>query len=186
MKISVGISNRHIHLKEEDYIKLFGNNEIEKEYDLHQKGEFASKSFVNIEGPKGVIENVRIIGPFRNYSQVEISRSDSYKLGLKPPIRKSGDINNSPNITIIGPNDKLELENGVIIPERHIHITKEQIDYYKLDENKPLNIVVKGEKPTILGNVKLKVSDNAYFELHLDTDDANACNLKNGDIVDIL
>lgn len=186
MKISVGISNRHIHLKEEDYIKLFGNNEIVKEYDLHQKGEFASTSFVVVEGPKGKIENVRIIGPFRTYSQVEISKSDSYKLGLKPPIRKSGDISESPGINVIGPKGKIYLENGLIIPERHIHVTKEQLEYYKLDDSKPLNIVVKGEKPTILGNVKLKVSDNAYFELHLDIDDANACNLKNGDIVDIL
>ena len=186
MKISVGVSNRHIHLKEEDYIKLFGNNKIEKKYDLHQKGEFASTSVVKIEGPNGIIENVRIIGPFRTYSQVEVSKSDSYKLGLNSPIRKSGDINNSPSITIIGPNGELELQNGIIIPERHIHITEEQLEYYKLDLNKPLNIVVKGEKPTILGNVKLKVSDNAYFELHLDIDDANACNLKNGDIVDIL
>lgn len=186
MKISVGVSNRHIHLKEEDYIKLFGSTLIEKEYDLHQKGEFASSSFVTIEGPKGLIEKVRIIGPFRSYSQVEISTSDSYKLGINPPIRKSGDISGASSITIIGPNGKCELQNGVIIPERHIHVTKEQLEYYKLDENKLLNIVVKGEKPTILGNVYLKVSDNAYFELHLDTDDANACRLKNGDIVDIV
>ena len=186
MKISVGISNRHIHLKEDDYKILFGNALIEKEYDLHQKGEFASTSFVTIEGPKGTLEKVRIIGPFRTYSQVEVSTSDSHKLGINPPIRKSGDITDSPSILIIGPKGKLQLENGVIIAERHIHITEEQLKYYKLEQDKPLNIVVRGEKPTILGNVHLKVSDNAYFELHLDMDDANACRLKNGDIVDIL
>ena len=186
MKISVGVSNRHVHLKESDFKILFGDINIEKAYDLHQKGEFASNLFVTIKGQKGSIDRVRVIGPFRTYTQVEVSRTDCYTLGINPPIRKSGDISSSSPITIIGPNGTLELEEGAIIAERHIHITKEQLEYYKLEEDKPLNILVQGEKPTILNNVKLKVSDNAYFELHLDTDDANACNLKNGDIVDIL
>lgn len=186
MKISVGVSNRHVHLKENDFKILFGEISLEKDFDLHQKGEFASKLFVTIKGPKGHIDRVRVIGPIRTYTQVEVSRTDCYILGINPPIRKSGDISSSSPITIIGPNGTVELEEGAIIAERHIHITKEQLAYYQLDENKPLNIVVRGEKPTILNNVKLKVSENAYFELHLDIDDANACNLKNGDIVDIL
>lgn len=186
MKISVGVSNRHVHLKENDFKILFGEISLEKDFDLHQKGEFASKLFVTIKGPKGHIDRVRVIGPIRTYTQVEVSRTDCYILGINPPIRKSGDISSSSPITIIGPNGTVELEEGAIIAERHIHITKQQLAYYQLDENKPLNIVVRGEKPTILNNVKLKVSENAYFELHLDTDDANACNLKNGDIVDIL
>ena len=186
MKISVGVSNRHVHLKENDFKILFGEISLEKDFDLHQKGEFASKLFVTIKGPKGHIDRVRVIGPIRTYTQVEVSRTDCYILGINPPIRKSEDISSSSPITIIGPNGTVELEEGAIIAERHIHITKQQLAYYQLDENKPLNIVVRGEKPTILNNVKLKVSENAYFELHLDTDDANACNLKNGDIVDIL
>ena len=186
MKISVGVSNRHVHLKENDFKILFGEISLEKDFDLHQKGEFASKLFVTIKWPKGHIDRVRVIGPIRTYTQVEVSRTDCYILGINPPIRKSGDISSSSPITIIGPNGTVELEEGAIIAERHIHITKQQLAYYQLDENKPLNIVVRGEKPTILNNVKLKVSENAYFELHLDTDDANACNLKNGDIVDIL
>ena len=186
MKISVGVSNRHVHLTEEHFKTLFGEISLEKDFDLHQKGDFASKLFVTIKGPKGSIDKVRVVGPIRTYTQVEVSITDSYTLGINPPIRKSGDISSSSPITIIGPNSTLELKDGAIIAERHIHVTKEQLAYYKLDENKPLNILVQGEKPTILNNVKLKVSDNAYFELHLDTDDANACNLRNGDIVDIL
>lgn len=186
MKVSVGISNRHVHLTENNFKVLFGNINLEKDYDLKQKDQFASTSFVTIKGNKGSIEHVRVIGPFRDYSQVEISKTDSYILGINPPIRKSGDIENSEAITLIGPNGTLELEEGTIIAERHIHITKEQLKYYGLDEHKTLNIIVQGEKPTILNNVKLKLSDNAFFELHLDTDDANACFLKNGDIVDIL
>ena len=186
MKISVGISNRHLHVTEDDYRILFGKVKLEKVRDLHQKGEFASNSFVTIEGPKGQIEHVRIIGPFRHYTQVEVSKTDSYLLGIHPPIRKSGDIENSEIVTIIGPSGKIEQKKCAIIAERHIHLNREQLEYYQLDETKPLNIVIKGEKAAILSNVHLKVSDNAFFELHLDTDDANACDLKNGDIVDIL
>lgn len=187
MKISVGVSNRHVHLNERDFKTLFGEEAVlEKKYDLNQKGEFASTFYVAIQGKKGKLDNVRVVGPLRSYTQVEVSKTDSYVLGINPPIRKSGDIENSESCVIIGPKGVLELINGVIIAERHIHITKEQLEYYKLDENKTLNIIVKGDKPTMLSGVHLKVSDNAYFELHLDRDDANACNLKNGDIVDIL
>ena len=187
MNIRVGVSNRHVHLLESDYEILFGkNSRLTKRNDLSQDDEFASNDVVTIKTEAGVLNNVRVLGPFRNYTQVEVSRTDSYTLGINPPIRKSGDISSSSQITIIGPNSTLELKEGAIIAERHIHVTKEQLAYYQLDENKPLNILVQGEKPTILNNVKLKVSDNAYFELHLDTDDANACNLRNGDIVDIL
>ncbi len=186
MKISVGVSNRHIHVTEIDYQILFGNINIEKVRDLHQKGEFVSNSFVTIQGSTGMIDHVRVIGPFRNYTQVEVSRTDSYLLGIHPPIRKSGDIEDVEMVTIIGPVGKIEQKKCAIIAERHIHLTKEQLEYYKFDETKTLNIVVKGEKAAILSNVHLKVSDNAFFELHLDTDDANACDLKNGDIVDIL
>lgn len=187
MKISVGVSNRHVHLKESDFKILFGDDAVlEKKNDLNQRGQFASTSQVTIETSKGKIERVRVLGPLRNYTQVEISKTDSYVLGLNPPIRKSGDIENSESCTIIGPKGILKIETGVIIAERHIHITKEQLNYYKLDENKTLNILVSGEKPTMLSKAHLKVSEDAYFELHLDTDDANACCLKNGDIVDIL
>ena len=186
MKISVGISNRHIHLTEDDYQILFGNGNIEKVRDLHQKGEFASNSFVTIQGSKGVIEHVRVIGPFRHYTQVEVSKTDSYLLGIHPPVRKSGDMEDGEMVTIIGSVGKIEQKKCAIIAERHIHLTKEQSKYYQFDETKTLNIVIKGEKAAILNNVHLKVSDSAFFELHLDTDDSNACNLKNGDIVDIL
>lgn len=187
MKIQVGISNRHVHLKQEDLKKLFGENyELEKAKDLNQPGQFASTSFVTLLGPKGKIENVRIIGPVRDYTQVEISKTDAFKLGLNPPVRSAGDIIDSSPITIINNDKKIDLEYGCIIADRHIHITPEQMKYYNFEGKEKVNVLINGEKGGIITNVKLKVNELSYLELHLDTDDANAHLVKQGDIVEIL
>lgn len=185
MKVPVGISNRHVHLKLEDLDILFGENyELTKYKDLTQPGEFASNEFVRLEGPKGIIEHVRVLGPLRSYTQVEISKTDSYKLGVNPPVRMSGDLENSEIITIIGPKGKITT-NGCILAARHIHIMEEDLNNNNLKLNKPYCVRVLGEKETILGSVYFKTG-NSYFELHLDTDDANACMLKNKDEVEII
>lgn len=185
MKISVGISNRHIHLNQDDFEILFGKEcKLEKIRDLNQPNQYASNLNLSIKGPKSVIENVRVIGPIRDYTQVEISKTDGYKLGINPPIRESGNIIGSAPVTLIGPKGELKLEYGCIIADRHIHITPKQKELYDLVEN--VDIYVNREKETILKNVHLRVSEESYFELHLDTDDANGCNLKNGDIVEII
>lgn len=184
MKVSVGISNRHVHLKQEDFNFLFGACELEKLRDLNQPNQYASKLTLTVKGPKGILENVRIIGPIRTYTQVEVSKTDSYKLGVNPPIRTSGDVIGSAPITLIGPAGELKLEYGCIIADRHIHITPKQKELYGLGDT--VDIYINREKETILKNVNLKVSEESYFELHLDTDDANGCNLKNGDIVEII
>lgn len=185
MKVSVGVSNRHIHLNQDAFEKLFGSDcKLEKLKDLNQPNQYASNLTLIIKGPKGIIENVRIIGPIRSYTQVEISKTDSYKLGVNPPIRESGNIMDSAPITLIGPKGELKLEYGCIIADRHIHITSKQKELYGLKDS--VDIYINREKETILRNVHLKVSEESYFELHLDTDDANGCNLKNGDIVEII
>lgn len=185
MEIPVGISNRHVHLRHEDLYKLFGENyELTKYKDLTQPGEFASNEFVTLEGPKGVIEHVRVLGPIRSYTQVEISKTDSYKLGVNPKVRMSGDLEDSEIITLIGPKGKITT-NGCILAARHIHITEEELKSNNLRLNYPYKIKVKNEKETILGSVFLKTG-NSYLELHLDTDDANACMLKNGDKVELI
>lgn len=185
MEIPVGISNRHVHLKKEDLNILFGENyELTKSKDLTQPGEFASNEFVNLEGPKGVIEHVRILGPIRSYTQIEISKTDSYKLGVNPPVRMSGNLDNSETITIIGPKGKITT-NGCILAARHIHITESELNKNNLKLNKPYSVKILGEKETILGSVYFKTG-NSYFELHLDTDDANACLLKTGDNVELI
>ena len=186
MKISVGISNRHVHLSFDDYKALFNDTNFTKRNDLTQGMEFASTLTVTIKGPKGEISNVRVLGPLRSYTQVEVSQTDAYKLGLNPPVRKSGNIKGSSPITIIGPNGEIFLEEGCILANRHIHISKEDSIRYNLPEDTELMIKIDTEKGGILTNVYSKVTDEAYLELHLDTDDANSHLLKQGDIVTIL
>lgn len=183
MKISVGVSLRHVHLKKEDYNILFENSLTIKE-PLNQPGQYAANETVTLESKNRKIENVRIIGPCRNYTQVEISRTDAYYLKLDPPVRESGNLNAAEEITIIGPKGKIK-RNAAIIADRHIHITKEEREKYSLLKDE-YSIRVNGEKGGIIEHVKIKEAPNSYFELHLDSDDANAFNLKQNDIVEII
>ena len=186
MKIQVGVSNRHIHLTRDDYIKLCGDDNIEVKNNLNQPGMFASTTLLTIKTEKAEIPNVRVIGPFREYNQVEISKTDAYKLGLNPPVRTSSDLKDSSSITIVGPKGTLELKEGCIIADRHIHLTPDMKKFYDLEGKDKVNVLIGGVKGGIIFNVDLKVSSDAYFELHLDTDDANAFMLKQGDIVEII
>lgn len=187
MKVSVGLSARHVHLTHEHFQILFGEEAILEELrPIHQPNQFASKQTVTIETEKGKIENVRVIGPTRNYTQVEISQTDAYQLGIHPPIRESGDTKGSAPITLVGPVGTIKLNEGCILANRHIHITPKQMELYGLTGFKEVHVQVHGEKGGILSHVFLKVDENSYFELHLDTDDANAFQLRNGDIVTIL
>ena len=187
MMVSIGVSNRHVHLTKEHLEILFGKGyELEKKNDLTQPGQFASTATLTLKTEKSEIPNVRVLGPVRDYTQVEISKTDSYKLGLNPPVRNSGDLKDSEKITLIGPNGTVNLDFGCIIATRHIHLTKEHIKAYNLEGKECVRVRLSGEKGAILDNVYLKVSDDAYFELHLDTDDANANLIKNKDIGEIL
>ena len=128
MDVTIGVSNHHVHLCKHDLEILFGNDyELSIKKELVQPGEFASNSLVSIKTEKATIENLRILGPIRNYTQVEISRTDAYKLGINPPARDSGDLEGSAGITIIGPNGSIDLEKGCIIATRHIHLTPEDV-----------------------------------------------------------
>ena len=187
MKVSIGVSNRHVHLKKEHLEMLFGIGfELEKKNDLNQPKQFASNQTVTLKTDKSTIENVRVLGPIREYTQVEISKTDAYKLGLNPPIRNSGDLAGSEKITIIGPNGEIEVDECCIIATRHIHILPEQVKMYNLEGKDKVNVKLYGEKGGIIENVYLKISNDSYFELHLDTDDANSHLVKNGDIGEIL
>ena len=185
MKISVGISNRHVHLNNDDYKILFGERELEKKVDLKQPGNFASTALVSIEGAKGRIENVRVLGPNRSYTQVEVSRTDSYVLGIKPPIRNSGELDDAAMIKIIGPEGEIERP-AAIIATRHIHVDKKIREEHGLVGINEVKVQINSLKSGILENVYLKDAEEAYFELHIDTDDANAFFLNNNDEVDII
>ena len=187
MEVKVGVSNRHIHLKQEDLEILFGSGyELNIHKKLNQTGEFASTDLVTIKTDKNEIDKVRILGPVRSYTQVEISKTDAFKLGINPPVRTSGDVENSSPVTIIGPKGILNLSEGCIIADRHIHITPLQVQEFGLTGINEVGLRVNGIKGGILEHVHLKVSENAYFEAHLDTDDANAHLINDGDIVEII
>jgi len=187
MKVSIGVSNRHVHLTKEHLNILFGEGyELEKKNDLTQPGQYASTALLTIKTDKSEINNVRVLGPVRSYTQVEISKTDSYKLGLNPPVRNSGELVGSSPVTLIGPNGSVMLDEGCIIAARHIHILPSQMKMYGLEGKDKVNVKLNGEKGGIITNVYLKVSDEAFFELHLDTDDANAHLIKNGDVGEII
>ena len=187
MDVVLGVSNRHVHLCERDLKILFGENyELEVVKELVQPGEFASNSFVTIKTEKSTIEKVRVLGPIRSYTQVEISLTDAYKLGVKPPVRDSGDLAGSSAVTLIGPNGSIDLKEGCIIATRHIHITPEQMVEFGFEGVKSVNVELPGEKGGVLYNVQFKVSPNYAFEMHIDTDDANAHMVKTGDIARII
>ena len=187
MKIKVGISNRHVHLKEEDLVKLFGENyKLTMKKPLSQIGEFASVETVSIKTDKNLIDNVRVLGPVRSYTQVEISRTDAYKLGINPPVRESGNLAGSETVEIIGPKGSIIASESTIIAERHIHINTNDLEQYGFKQGEIVKIKIDGIKGGVINNVKIKTKDTYTFELHLDTDEGNAFLLNNGDIVDII
>lgn len=184
MNIKVGVSNRHVHITKEDLEILFGTNyELNKKGDINQPSQFAAIETVTIKTDKDKIENVRILGPIRPYTQVEISKTDAYKLGVNPPLRDSGDLENSATVTIVGPNGSVTKPCCILV-RRHIHITNEDKIKYNIPDK--ISVKVTGERGGILEEVCVKASEEAYFEMHIDTDEANAFNIKNNDEVEIV
>ena len=187
MKVTIGVSNRHVHITKEHIEVLFGKDfELTKIKDLNQPGQYASTSKVTFKTDKDSIDGVRVLGPVRDYTQVEISKTDAFKLGLNPPVRNSGNLKESAPITIVGPVGTVDLKEGCIIADRHIHITKEQMEQFGFVGIKEVKVKLDGIKGGTLEHVELKVSNPAYFELHLDTDDANAHLVGNNDIGEII
>lgn len=186
MLVKVGVSARHVHVTKEDINILFGENyELTKKVDLSQPGQFACNEQVIIRGPKGKIERVRILGPERDKTQVEVSKTDSFALGINPPVRNSGDLDDASEITIIGPKGEIT-KKAAIIAARHLHATKNDAEKYGFNGKEFVTLVVKGEKGGILENVYVRISDNYSYEVHLDTDDANAFLINNGDEAELI
>lgn len=180
-KVKVAISNRHVHLTKETYYKLF-DFDLTKRKDLNQIGQFAAEETVDLVSGDNFIENVRIVGPFRNYNQVEISKTDARKLKLNPPVRTSGDLEDSEHITLRTEKASITLDEGCIIADRHVHFNTLDQNIYGVKDKDKLKIHILGEKRGTI-EAFAKVSDDGYYELHLDTDDANAFLLNNGDEV---
>ena len=184
MEVLLGISNKHVHLTEEDYKILFGDEVLGKVKDLVQPGQFSSDKKVTIKTEKSSFDGVRLLGPLRSYTQVEISKTDSFKLGIDPPMRNSGDLEGAAVVTIVGPAGEVT-KPCCILANRHLHLNhKEREELGLLDVDKVKARIV-NEKSTVFEDVYLKEDDNFTLELHLDTDDGNGSMGKTGQMVEI-
>ena len=185
MYVKIGVSNRHVHLCKKDYDILFGNVEIQNIKDLVQPGEFASNLLVEIETEKNKIEKVRVLGPLREYTQVEVSKTDCYSLGIDAPVRASGNLEGAAEVTIVGPFGRIT-KKCAIIANRHLHINHEERVNLGLESIEKIKVKVGNEKKSILEDVYIKETPTGVLELHLDTDDANANLLKSNDIAELI
>ncbi len=185
-QVPVGISARHVHLSREHVEILFGAGyRLTPEKSLSQPGQFACKEQVEVCGPKGSIKKVRILGPERKQSQVEIAFSDCRNLGITPSVRISGDLKETPGILLKGPVGEVSLKEGVIIADRHIHMTPEDAKWFGVSDGERVNVTVPGEKGGVLGGVLIRITRESRLDFHVDTDDANAFLLRQGQWVTI-
>lgn len=185
--VPIGVSARHIHLTQEHVEALFGAGyQLTKKKEL-MGGQFASNETVTIVGLKlRAIENVRILGPVRKASQVEISATDAVKLGVKAPIRESGKIAGSAPIAVVGPKGALYLQEGCIIAMRHIHMSPKDAQAAGVHDGDIVSVKADNERGTIFNHVKIRVDDSFTLEMHIDTDEANACKISTGQAVTII
>jgi propanediol utilization protein len=183
LPVPVGVSNRHVHLTREDFKTLFGAGADDTQLKaVKQPGQYACNECVTAEGPRGALKNVRMIGPYRKYSQVEVSLGDARLLGVEPPIRDSGKLENSPGIKLVGPQGAVLIKQGVILSKRHIHFSVKEGAAYKVKDGQEVRVLCgRGtERETIFERVLCRVSDAYSLELHLDVEEANASGLKSG------
>lgn len=187
--LTCNISNRHIHVTPEALEKLFGPGaELRVRNELMQPGQFASEQTVSLIAGRGrAIESVRILGPCRKFTQVEISRTDGFYLGIRPPVRLSGDIQGSAGGTLVGPYGTLVLEEGIIVADRHIHTPPAVAEELGLKNNQFVRVrVFHSDKPALLERVRIRVNAEFVLEMHLDNDDANACGIESGDRLELV
>lgn len=185
--IPIGLSNRHIHLCREDMDALFGaGSELTKMRSLKQPGQYACEETLTIRGPKGELHKVRVLGPLRPETQVEISGTDGFLLGVRAPVRESGQLMETPGIELVGPMGTVKKDAGVIMALRHIHMTPQDAEIFGVKDGEMVCIDI-GDKVrrAIFKNVLIRVSDKYSLEMHIDTDEANAVGARNGDYATI-
>src|SRR4051794_36206761 len=176
----VNVSARHMHVSPQNLEILFGPGaKLTKLKDLYQQGEFASEQLVTLVGPRQrVIPNVRILGPTRDYTQVELSYTDGIYMGIDLPLRISGNHEGTPGITILGPKGALTINKGVIRAERHAHMSTEDMNYYGVKDGDYLKLKIDGPCGVVFDRVKVRYHPNVVLEVHIDTDEGNACDLE--------
>lgn len=186
-QVTVGVSNRHLHLSPSDVEALFGEGHtLTVKKMLSQPGEFASEETVTLIGPKGTLPGVRILGPARNHSQVELALTDAIKLGLKVPVRDSGNLEDAPGVEVANGDKKIIISHGAIAAMRHLHMTEEDAQKFGVQDKDLVKVVFDGPRGGVFHNVIVRVNPNYALDFHIDTDEANAFGIKNGDLATVI
>lgn len=185
--VPVASSARHVHLSRADVERLFGAGyQLQKFRDLSQPGQFACKEQVTVVGPKGKLERVRVLGPERKATQVEIAFTDSFSLGIRPPVRMSGKTSGTPGCALIGPNGQIDIPEGVIVAARHLHLSAAQAALFGLRDGQTVRLVSTGDRAVVFENVIVRAGDGHDMEVHIDTDEANAVAMSGSTMMEVL
>ena len=186
-KLPIALSNRHVHLSKNDLEVLFGEGyQLTKTKDLSQPGQFACEEKIDLVGPKSTIKGVRILGPTRPETQLEISVTDAFKLGVSPEVRNSGDIDGTPGAKLVGPKGEVEIDDGLIVAARHIHMHTSDGEEFGVGDKDMVKIRVGGPRGLIFNNVLVRVADSYALEMHVDIEEGNAAGVKNGELVELI
>ena len=186
MKLPIALSNKHIHLSQADVDALFGQGyELTHKKDLSQPGQYACEEMVEVVGPKGSTK-MRVLGPVRPESQVEVSLADARGLGIAVPVRQSGDVEGTPGCKLVGPKGEVELERGVIVASRHIHMSLEDAEKFGVKDKDVVSVQTTGERALLFNNVLVRANAAFALEMHVDLEEGNAAGVKNGDLVELV
>ncbi len=187
MKLPIALSNRHIHLSQEHIETLFGaGHQLKELKPLSQPGQYACEEKVDLVGPKGMLKGVRVLGPARPNTQVEISLADGFTLGVKAPIRESGDITDTPGLKLVGPAGEVELTKGVIVASRHIHMSLDDAARFGVADKQIVKVRTFGPRAVVFENVLVRASNKFALEMHVDVEEGNAAGVRNGDQVELI
>ena len=186
MKLPIALSNRHVHLSQADIEALFGaGHELTHFKPLSQPGQYACEEKVTVVGPKGQ-QTMRVLGPVRPESQVEVSLADARGLGLSVPVRQSGDIDGTPAFKLVGPKGEVECEKGIIVAARHIHMSLEDAEKFGVKDKDVVSVKTEGLRGLTFHNVLVRASEKFALEMHVDIEEGNAAGVKNGDLVELI
>ena len=187
MKLPIALSNRHVHLSQADIDVLFGaGHQLVEFKPLSQPGQYACEEKVDLVGPKGTIKGVRVLGPARPNTQVEISLADGFALGVKAPIKESGDIAGTPGVKLVGPAGEVELSEGVIVASRHIHMSLEDAAKFGVEDKQIVKVRTFGPRAVVFENVLVRANAAFALEMHVDVEEGNAAGVRNGEEVELI
>lgn len=186
-QLPIALSNKHVHLSQEHIDALFGQgHQLVNFKPLSQPGQFACEEKVDLVGPKGTIKGVRVLGPARPHSQVEISLADGFTLGVKAPIKESGDITGTPGVKLVGPAGEVELTEGVIVASRHIHMHTSDAKAFGVADKQIVKVRTFGVRAVVFENVLVRAHENFALEMHVDVEEGNAAGVRNGEMVELI